>query len=174
MDIINGTPVKKLTASSSGIVYAKNSDFNQSPTEFAYGTWEFWMKQTSAADCVVSIVDALTTSTGYYITFGVTTRNIQLREYSTGSPGTILYTSPNASFSATEWFKFKMTRSNIGVFTLYVNDIILPAGIAGTNPSTDNTHTTANFISISLPASNATMFSLGSVKGAYSFIKKLL
>jgi len=72
--------------------------------------------------------------------------------------GGSLWSTAKSYVSNNTWYRIKITRSSIGVFTVYIkggsfgDDYVLVdvTGGAGTNPGTDNTYTTSNYFVVDL------------------------
>jgi hypothetical protein len=144
-------------------------------TDAAYGTWEFdVMKSSSSTQVFVvfiaqagaKLTDA--TQSGYYFAINATNQLV-IGEVATGTPAAIYKTAADYVADDTK-HRIKITRSNEGVFTLYMDGTACPAsGETGTNPFTDTTYTTGGYIDLDLDADD--IISLSDKSGNHSFIK---
>jgi hypothetical protein len=173
-DTIDGVDVKCLACTTdNGIIYRPTSTMGMTPTEAAYGTWEFYWKQFDDNNIIfVRIADVpnATSATGYLFRLGSSER-WRLRTETAGSLADINYTN-TGYFTTGTWYKMKITRSGAGVWSVYRDDVLVSvAGGFGSNPATENTHKTAKYISIQARATDLIAFA--DVKGDHSFVKKL-
>ena len=117
----------------------------------AYGEWEFNVKCYSAADIwIMFVASAAATEisaaqNGYAVRLTLA-GSAHLYRITAGG-----HVQLNATVTGTfsNWVKIKVTRTIAGEFTLYINDTLAVAA-AGTNPITDTTYTTSEYISISV------------------------
>ena len=174
---IDDTKVKVLKCmTDNGIIYKSTDSMGRglSETEAAYGTWEFyWLQQDGNNLIHVQVSDSVGTpgagsANGYIFRLGVSER-FRLRKETAGSVADLMYTDASY-FTTGVWYKMKITRSTAGVWTVYSDDVLIPV-VVGTNPVTDNTHTTAKYFSIQAKATDLIAFA--DVKGDHSFVKKL-
>jgi len=175
-DTIDGVKVKVLKCmTDNGIIYKSTDSMGRglTETEAAYGTWEFYWYQQDANNLFqirVSDVPNATSPTGYMFRYGVSER-FRLRRETSGALADQMYTAAGY-FTTGVWYKMKITRSTTGVWTIYRDDVLVDVtGGIGTNPTTDNTHTTAKYFSIQARATDLIAFA--DVKGDHSFVKKL-
>jgi hypothetical protein len=143
MDTINGVPVKVVKVGPLGTEFMSMpiSEFNVSPVEGSYGTWDFWCKCPGAGTFYLQFVGATADSSvsglGYHVQFiGSTSRVAVVR---TGAIN-IIDISP---VDISGWNNFRITRNHAGLFNLYMNKVLIGSGTAATiNP--------ANYQSMSL------------------------
>jgi hypothetical protein len=126
------------------------------PSNQAYGTWEFdWYKGVDTNSLKVYLTSSYINDVNAY--------NIEFR-----SDERILLVKNGAGFSASiaayfqnfTWYRTRITRTQSGVFTLYIKGgafgnnwvLVSTIGGSGTNPVTDNTYTTSNFLVLDLDA----------------------
>jgi len=177
-DTIDETPVKVLECVSAGVAAIPVTSLYQNQKEAARGTFEFWIYN----------------ATGSTIPRVGFIANDKLSELSAGFSGYTVRFEPNGVFSLyrrisgaglilqatapgyvppAEWSKLKITVSTDGVFTTYLNDTLVSlTGGAGSNPTTDTTHTASKFITFEPDAGDKIAFSDKS--GNYAITKKLL
>jgi hypothetical protein len=117
--------------------------FQETPRQFAYGTWEFRVIGTDSwVIFIASDADKYNgaTQNGYAIRLG---SNIKFYRIDNGAI-TQLFATASGIF--TGWDKFVMTRAENGEFTFYHNDVVRSVTV-GTNPVRDNTHIDSEYIS---------------------------
>jgi len=172
---IDGVKCKAFACTTdNGIIYRTADSMGMTPTEAAYGTWEFYWMQFDANNLIhVMVGDAVGTpgsvsANGYIFRYGVGER-FRLRTETAGSIGDIMQTDA-AYFTTGQWYKMKITRSTSGVWTAYRDGVLVPV-LVGTNPGTENTHTTAKYLSIQARATD--LIAIADVGGGHSFTKHL-
>ena len=136
---------KYINTIGAGIISKKNTQ--------AYGTWEFDFNKTAAGAINVIMIakeigSATATGQNGYLLMLTSAENVQLWITTNGVVGAQLMSSSNSAFTASAWHTFKMTRSPTGEFSLYIDGVLLDAALGGTNPVTENTHTTSAYINI--------------------------
>lgn len=168
-DTIDGKDVKVIECVVAGILTIPTSQFQQTPTESAYGTYEWHMYQKAGNTPIVNFISSVTTgvTTGYYMF--VEPANQRVRFWEPGGAGE-LFSGTNSSVTAGTWNKFKVTRTSAGIFTVYMNDAVITAA-TGSNPVTDNTTTTSSYLLLDLDAGDKISYS--ALNGDSSIIKKL-
>ena len=118
----------------------------------AYGTWEFDFNKGADGNTVkiIFLANVNNGDNNYSIWFR-NTENIQFRE----SDGTIHFDTAASYIAINTDYRIKITRSLAGVFTVYIKGgafgwsswtLVSTAGGSGTNPVTDNTYTTSNYL----------------------------
>lgn len=173
---INGTAVKTIKCVTSGHLYQSVAQTGQTPTEAAYGTWEWNFNKGAAGNFVslslISDTNAALPTNGYIFLARATDNNLQLRKY---PGGVVLINTANSYIANSTWYTIRITRSYAGVFLMYIRGGIGSAKeykdwtTVGT--ATDATYTTSNFIVVDNDSSG--LVSLGSVDGLYGFRKML-
>jgi len=142
-----------------GVLSIPTSRFHQTPTEAAYGTWEFSLLKTGAgAAPLVAFINGLSNrvigggvNNGYILAMSGS-ETIACSRIDTGSV-TNKFTTVTSFFNVGQRYHFKITRSGSGVFTFYMDGVLIDAtGGSGTNPFTDATITTSNYIAPDLDA----------------------
>ena len=135
------------------------------PSKWANGTVEFSLYK--GADVNGPLIYFMNGSTGvvasaindYEFIFNIN-ESISLRRTQVS---TILFSTGNSYASINTWYRYKITRSITGVFTLYIKGgsfgtsyVLLTkiAGGSGTNPITDNTYTSSSFFVADLDAAD--------------------
>jgi len=174
-DTIDGTNVKVLENVAAGIAYAEVSQLLLDSTEAAYGTWEFWVnKAADSATSINFIASNLTPgASGNYGLVLDTDESIDLIERGVAT----LFTTAASYISISTWYGFKITRSGLGVFTVYIkggafgNDwtIIDVSGGSGTNPITDTTTITSIYVVFDLDAGDK--IAIADSSGNHSLVK---
>lgn len=172
---IKGAMVKVIECVSTGIAYIPISELGQSPTKSAYGTWEFWVYKSDTLNSIYVMLTALLNSsyvgssqTGYGYSYYNNEQHFLYKQVA-GANTNLCISSVDSSLLST-WFKVKITRTTSGVFTIYINDVLLSVS-SGTNPITDNTNTTSKYILIA--GGNGDKFALSDVSGNIAFKKSI-
>jgi hypothetical protein len=126
-------------------------------SNIAYGTWEFdWLKGSDANTLYFSFINTLNNyvtypaSYGYLIGMGLTESINFYRQTPSLTGG---FYTVNSYVNINTWYSIKINRTIIGVFTIWIKGgifknwtLISTAGGSGTNPITDNTYTTSQYI----------------------------
>ena len=174
-DTIDGVKCKVLKCTTNNsLMYMNAGAVDIDNAENIYGTWEFYLYKGNGANAIhVSIKDEINlpgagTANGYIFRMGASER-FRLRKETAGTVSDLM-TTDASFFNIDQWYKFKITRSNRGVFTVYIDNTLL-AVTGGTNPVTDNTFTTAPYILIDMD--NLDMIALADVSGNHSLTKHL-
>jgi len=141
---------KALECTSSGTI-AKQS-------KTAYGTWEFDIyKGTNinriALHIIADRVGATSESEGYYFIVSSVGNRVFIVKNNIGSAD-ILMSTANSYLQDNTTYRIKITRDTAGSFTSWIRGgsfgnsytLIDVSGGTGTNPVTDNTHTTSNYM----------------------------
>lgn len=159
-DTISGKNVKVIECVAAGILYIPTSIFQQTPTEAAYGTWEFYVYKADASTMNVVICgqanNAITA--GDYLFEYDASENLAIVEQGTGD------VISGSTAAAATWHKVKITRTTAGAFDLIVNNISEGTG-------SDATLTTSSYILLDIDAGDKIAY--GDLKGNYSIVKKL-
>jgi hypothetical protein len=172
-DTVNGKTAKVLECVAAGIAYVDARLLQGSPTLDAYGTWEWWFYRGSTGNDlrVGFIADAVAAQpgyNGYEITMSGAER-IYLYEMNGAAAGTKCRTD-DAAFVQQTWYQLRITRSGAGEFSLYLDGTLVDmTGGSGTNPTTDATYTTSNYILLEFDAGDK--ISLGSTDGDENLFK---
>jgi hypothetical protein len=155
VDTVNGKPAKVLTCQTAGVAYAKWGELRNNQSEAAYGTWDWWSYKTDTTFQQLVFISTVAappndpSQNGYR--FGVsTTERFSIYPYSSGSAGTQVFYG-DAVEPINQWVNYKVTRSPAGVFSAYRNGALIAAAV-GSNPGTDNTHTTSKYCVFDLDA----------------------
>ena len=169
---INGTLVKTIKNTTNGKLYLDMSKFGNT-TEAAYGSWEFWIKKIDAAAFSMNLMNTISTfdtagNNGYALQFS-DTEAMQFLKVANGVTSQLM--AKNAAITADTWFKVKLTRTSAGSWSLYFNDILVGDLGVGTNPVTENTYTTAQYLVFECLTAANIEIALADVGGNYSFNK---
>lgn len=128
------------------------------PSKQAYGTWEFDWYKGATTEPIYSFIANNLKPYGY--NNGYSILPYTTRFYFSNGTVYLGYTNINVITSNT-WYRFKITRSTSGVFTLYIKGgtfgtnswtLVSTVGGAGTNPVTDNTYTTSEYFVLDIDA----------------------
>jgi hypothetical protein len=148
IETVDGKECKIIECKTNGNAYFKWSELRNNLNEAAYGTYEWWAWKTDAAINTYIPVAASTASyndasqTGY-LWSGGGVEQMRFYEITTGTITSICQTATGYE-TPDVWNKYKVTRSPVGEFTLYLNDVAWVA-VSGSNPVTDNTNTQAEY-----------------------------
>ena len=162
--IYNGEKVKILESTTTCNCSIPFNVLKQTPTESAYGEWEFVM---SAPDMKYNIIKFISSTTDASSTSG-DNYNISLRQ----SAGNNIIQVRKTNLSLIDWgsyftgdqfYKIKVTRNITGLFSFYIDDVLI-----GT--TTDASYTLSNYIVIVMETGSKVI--LSSEKGTYGIIKK--
>lgn len=163
---INSKISKALVCASSGIFYSPISEFSQTPTESAYGTWKGSINRSATSTSYIGVISNLAvaptagTFNGYSLEIS-NTGVITLVKRTGGAP-TTLVTGPTI---ASGWIEWKVTRTPAGIFMLYINDTAY-------GPATDTTYTTSYYQVHDLDTGDQEAYSVRS--GDYKLIKGIV
>jgi len=133
---VNGRLCKVIRCSTAGLLYIPMElAFDSSPTENAFGTWDFWAQKADASILDMNLISNLSTgiTTGYGISW-LADESVVVIEYGVGN----VVAGGTASHST--WHRFRLTRSSAGLFTPYID------GVGFGAPAADLTTTTANYM----------------------------
>jgi len=167
MDTINGETVKAIECVTGGICYVPTSYFQQTPTEAAFGTWEFWINKAAASSLKIYFIDATTgAGTGYYFDFAAD-ESMEIYEVGVGSK----FKTAVSYAAASTWHKLNIFRTPAGVCSAYLNNTLIVKS-TGDNPFTDITTTTSKYIVFDLDAGD--LIAYADPKGKHNIVKKLL
>ncbi len=143
----------------SGGLYCYNSGATYKPSTQSYGTWEFNVTRPSGVLIIPFLMESNTTSGNYYSFLISATNQVRLYKVTDGAPAIILGSSAG-EVATGETYRFKITRTTDGEFTLYVKSITdskfptdswtLITAVSGTNPVIDNAFTSCSYSSIDL------------------------
>ncbi len=136
----------------------------QTPTESAYGEWEFVM---SAPDTKYNIIKFISSNTDSSSTSG-DNYNISMRPSTGNNLIQIRVTNINlvqwgSYFTGNQFYKIKVTRTSAGLFSLYIDDVLI-----GT--ATNTSYTSSNYM-VFIMETGAKII-LSSERGTYGIIKK--
>ncbi len=131
------------------------------PSTKAYGTWVFELNKGAATAPRLGIIasdcdaEGGATQNGYFV-YTDSLERIGIRRITNGSATNIMYTNSGYYDPNTD-YQFAFSRSYAGVFTLYIKGgaftewtLVDVTGGTGTNPDTDTTHTTSQYMSMDM------------------------
>jgi hypothetical protein len=140
------------------------------PSNQVYGTWEFDFKRTTDTDVdyigfISDRIGATVEPIGYHLLvtdYGAIQDTVALRR-STGVGATLLFVGEEDIITSGAWYKFRITRTTLGEFSIYMkgpadSDYVLLTATGGSNPVTDNTYTTCAHINLDLDTGNIRNF----------------
>ena len=185
---INGRVCKALTSSTDNtkFLYISSAAMGMSPSEAAYGQWEWSYKTVTAGQSpivgLIGSVPKYMTDASYngYLVWVHASNQIWLCKYTAGVLSTIFSTA-NAYTVANTWYRFRVIRTVAGAFYVYIKGGIYTGwtlasavGGSGSNPVTDTSFTTSNFGTLVVATSNTPYFILSDPSSEHSFRKTLL
>lgn len=137
------------TSAVSDFCWLPRSFFGVTAAEYAYGTWDYWVKVAGVQDNWMMIAASAAwnndvTQTGYGLRVDVAGR-LELYKITAGAQVLLFQTA--AAHVLQQWTNLRLERNSSGVFSIYKDDV-LSTPTFGTNPVTDNTHTTSEYIVI--------------------------
>jgi hypothetical protein len=168
---VNNRPTKVIQCVTAGIVSIPTSCFQQTPTEAAYGTWEWWMYKGADANTTKAFFintngTAVAVASGYNFQF-TNDERVKIEETGVGNQ----FQSDTSEISNNIWYKCGVIRTAGNEFSTYINDTLVVA-IGGTNPFTDASVITSNFMLFDLDAGD--MIALASFDGQHAISKAVV
>jgi len=161
---VDGKLSKVLRCDSAGIVYLDTSIVTGSPTEDAYGTWEWWLNKGASTVPNVIFASNSAGTAGYQIKLKAD-ESVYLQKLAS----TDLAYSASSYVSASAWHRYRVTRRDTdGRFHVYVDGSLMTVA-GGSNPVTNNDVTTAVVLALDLDAGDKV--SLGALKGGNQLVK---
>lgn len=162
--VYNGEKVKILESTITSNCSIPVNKLKQTPTESAYGEWEFIM---SAPDAKFNIIKFISSTTDTASTSG-DNYNISMRPSSGSNIIQIRVNNSNlvqwgSYFTDNQFYKIKVTRTGAGLFSLFIDDVLI-----GT--ATNTTYTSSNYFVFSMETGSKII--LSSERGTYGIIKK--
>jgi hypothetical protein len=159
------------TSSSGTRVFLPTRVGKQSPSQMAYGTWEFWLWKGNTGNQNYYFLDrnTLTGANGYQINFS-STETLTLSRVTNGTADLTIMAGLLAIAPAA-WVKIRITRNPLdGQFTIYVNNVLMSVvGGSGTNPATENTYKSFSHYLLSIPS--GCYSAISDIEGNHSFWK---
>jgi len=155
---IAGRPVKAIECITDGIVWMKTCHTGQSIVDAAYGTWEWWQYKV-AANFSRAVFSCGTAGWPGYYCDSVADDSYKLYR----ADGTLLI--DGGALNANDWNHIKITRSNVGNFTLYVNDVLIGSAV-------DTTDIVSELMGFDIDTGDKICYS--DLRGNHSFTKKVL
>jgi hypothetical protein len=171
-DTINGKSTKVLTCKTAGTVYIDKSVLQSEAGALAFGEWEWYYYRTGAAITHFAFISSAKTLTSYngYEIYTQGTGIMYILRYDAGAIGSYMAYTTAAQAPLNVWTKFNVKRSVAGAFTFYINDAIPPLA-AGTDPVTDTTYLSGNYLTISAQVGDKLV--LGAIDGSNALVKRL-
>jgi hypothetical protein len=183
-NILDNAVVKALWCQTPGYILISGDRLGQTPTECAYGTWDFWLcfslDGTSTVSIHLFLDDA---ANGYRLHFdemGI----CSLFRFDSGVDTSLFVSASPVAIDPNSWVHMIIKRDISGAFYIYSSNILyngmtLLAAASGSNPVTDTTYTEAAYnymIALTYDGASPLMnaISLGDSSGNYSLIKKIL
>jgi hypothetical protein len=170
-DIIEGKEVKAIECIVAGTIYIPIHWFQQTPTEAAYGAWDWWIYHANASrtkSALVANSKTHTLSNGYNLDI-LNTEGVILQKTNIGN----IFSTVPSYVSSDTWLNFRVTRSRVGALTAYLNGTLIDvSGGTGTNPVTDTSYTVSNYTLFDFGVGDR--LSLGNIPGNYAMVKGVL
>ena len=172
---IDGELCKVIECVTTGICYVPTSLFGQTPTEAAFGEWQFWVNKTGAATetRILFVSDVVGGETaagqdGYSFQINGAERLAVLEMTAGGLSNK--YLSDVSEVSTATWYRFTITRTSEGVCSLYTNGVLAGNAIDGSNPFTDTTVVDSKYLILELDAGDKIAYS--DIVGGHSIQKR--
>lgn len=161
-DTIDGRTCKVLTCKTTGVVYVPASYFHAAtPTEAAFGTWDWWVYDSGLLSKVKFIATANAGASdappGYYLQHAVD-NSVAVLEAGVG------YVVSGGTATHNAWHHYRVTRSLSGLFTAYIDGVAFGTGA--------DTTTTAGYY-ITLYSGAGFKIALGDTVGDHCIAKML-
>ncbi len=145
VDEIAATGERFINCIAPGLIYREN--------KFAYGTWDFELsKAAGGPNFIMGSQPTPWTTAGQdgYLQQWTGADVIGVYRITNGGGAATLFTTAAAYIAQGVRYKYRWTRSNVGLFSFYFSapgDLLaLIIEATGNNPETDNTHTTSQYI----------------------------
>lgn len=131
------------------------------PSKIAYGTWEFDVHHASGEQRIYFICDLQDGGYGVADAYMLYLSNADQVTLYSSSPNLQLLASKTSYIIDGVWYRFKITRTNRNVFTVYIKGgdfgyddwtLVSTAGGAGSNPVTNSNHLSCRYFSIDMDA----------------------
>jgi len=144
-----------LTCDTAGIAYIASTQ--------AYGTWEFDVNKgaegnTSKIAFISSTVNPYPNTNGYHLIF-LNNEGFNLTRINDDSSYSDLFITDISYIDNNIWYRIKIERTGDGTFTVYIkggdfgwDDWTTVVADSGSNPATDNVHTTSAYFVADLNA----------------------
>ena len=160
-DTIEGQNCKVIECIAAGVCYIPRSVFEATPTEMAYGSWEFWLYRVGGGGdnprgSFISPDETATPAGGYRWDFSDASSLIV--ENGVG------VTITGAAVTASVWHQIKITRASDGDFGFYADGASLGTG-------NDTTITTGEYMTFDMDAGDKIAYA--DQRGDHSLIKQL-
>ncbi len=175
-DTIDGQDVKAIECVTAGIFSIPTSYFHESPTNSAYGEFEWYLKKPDASGVLIMLiadVNGAWNSSGQdgYLFEITSSEGMRVHTITNGAGAGTSLLAADGYVPINVFNKFNFTRTDAGVGTLYMNDVLVSvAGGSGSNPFTENTHTISDYMTFDLDAGDK--ISLGALNGDKGLLKK--
>jgi len=160
-EVIGGQNCKVIECIAAGVCYIPRSVFEATPTEMAYGSWEFWLYRVGGGGdnprgSFISPDETATPAGGYRWDFSDASSLIV--ENGVG------VTITGAAVTASVWHQIKITRASDGDFGFYADGASLGTG-------NDTTITTGEYMTFDMDAGDKIAYA--DQRGDHSLIKQL-
>ena len=153
--------VKVIECVTAGVCYIPTSYFQQTPTEAAFGTWEWWMYSATGNNTSVIFVSEAIGGLGTGDSYDVT--HLAAGDIDLGEEGIPLISG--GSFAKDTWHHYKVTRKNDYEFELFINGVSQGTG-------SDLSNLTSKYLCLGLRIGDKMAYA--DPKGKHNVVKKLL
>ena len=167
-DTINGVENKVIECISAGVISVPTAEFRQTPTESAYGEWNWLILKAADLNSmymqfIASVVggQAATGQNAYQFMLG-NDEKFRLRELINGSVTTNHFIG-DTIYDLNTWYDLKITRTTDGEFSMYVDNQMITAD-TGSNPFTDTTWTESKYMTFEVDAGDKIAYAPNSIK----------
>lgn len=154
-----------------------NSYAEATPTEMAFGTWDFWAYKgadanTSRIMLIASDNDVVTgaTQNGYWVSLR-SDEEVRLQHIANGAPALNLIQSGVGYIANNTWYRFRLTRDYEGVFVLYIRGGAYTDWTTVGTSAANLTETISNYTVLDLDAGDR--FAYNDQAGGHGFTKYL-
>ena len=152
--------VKVIECVTAGVLYMPSSSLHQTPTDSAYGTWEWWQNKVDAGQIWVGFGSEEDPNTaGNYAIVSETDEKLKISK-----PGVATLLNAGVVLTTGTWEKITLTRSRLGLFELFLDDV-------SQGTATDTAITSADYLGIRMKAGDKIAYS--DLKGGHSIRKGL-
>ena len=146
VETVNSRSTKVLTCTAAGQLHLTRQRMQQEAGAAAFGTWEttFLHAAGNTSYPVAMCLNPPTDYTGYVVSVSAAGAIALVRVNNAGAPVSTVMQSANGYIADNTYFKLTVNRTVAGVWTMYVNDVLVPATGGGANPGTDATNLVAS------------------------------
>jgi hypothetical protein len=177
MDTPDSVDTKVIENIAAGACTLNNKLFAATPTEAAFGTYDFWAYKGADGNNwqfmpIASDNDrrAGATQNGYMVAFN-SLETILLQRITNGAPAVTLITTAAAYVANNTWYRLRLTRRYDGVFVLYILGGAYTTWTTVGTSGADLTYTVSNYSVLDIDAGDK--FAYADQRGGHCFAKYL-